>query len=395
MYIDSGVAAQCSGCGACVDICPHNAISFAEGLDKAEYPVVNQEKCVHCDACKKVCPMQDRPERKDYTTKAYAAVLNDETQRAQSASGGAFEGIAVALAEKHPDLLIAGAAWQPDLSVAHELLPAEKRGKFRKSKYVQSNCVGVYKKVRAALRNGTPVLFSGTPCQVAGLKLYLHKDYDELYTVDVVCHGVPGASVLKYYTDEIREKKNSEVVSVEFRHKSKSIYGEISSDNLKIVLANGKSISKNKKTDAYLRGYHKGLFYRESCYSCPYAKPERYSDLTLGDYWSVQGILPQYRDISGVSCVLTNSPKGETLLEKAEQLEITQTQYQYLIDHNGQLKSPVPIHKNRHLFLEKIGMVAFSDSITECVGPPQYIKAVICRLVPVTIRSKMNKLLKR
>lgn len=395
MYIDSGVAAQCCGCGACADICPHNAISFADGADKAKYPVVDQEKCIHCDACKRVCPMQSRPKENNDTANAYAAVLNDEANRSLSASGGAFEGIAAALAKKHPDLLVAGAAWQPDLCVAHELLSAEMRGKFRKSKYVQSDCVGIYKKVRSALRNGKPVLFSGTPCQVAALKLFLNKDYDELYTVDLVCHGVAGASIFKSYANEIRGKQKSEIASVEFRHKNKNIYGEISSSNLKIVLANGKIICNNNKTDPYLRGFRTGLFYRESCYGCPYANPKRYSDLTLGDYWSVQGVLPQYRDDAGVSCILANSPKGELILHQAEQLDITQTDFQYLIDHNAQLKMPATMHKNRQQLLGKVGMMAFSDLIAECVGPPQHIKDAISRLMPVAMRSKINKLLKR
>lgn len=394
MYLQTGIPSECCGCGACADICPHDAITFVKGADGADYPLVDQQKCVQCHACQPICPMQHRPEKEERRAEAYAAVLRDEDNRKLSASGGAFEGIAATLLEKHPDLWIAGAAWQSDLRVGHELLPASMRGKFRKSKYLQSNTVGIFNQVKTALRKGTPVLFTGTPCQVAALKLFLKKEYDILYTVDLICHGVPGASVFQRYTDEVQAKHKSDIATAEFRHKVKNIYGDIHSSYLKLVLTNGKSICSNKKTDPYLMGYHAGLFYRESCSHCPYATPKRYSDLTVGDYWSVQGILPQYNADAGVSCIISNSAKGAELLEAAQSLTTIQTDYQYLLDHNAQLQTPSTPHKHRQRFFDQVDRKAFSCVIQDCVGRPNYLKVFLSRLMPDTLRRKINKLLK-
>jgi len=393
-YLDTGAVNQCCGCGVCADACPCTAISLTDGKDKSKYPTIDLKACVNCGRCRIVCPISSLPVCSDaIRQKAYVAVLEEETQRNKSASGGAFEGIVASLELVYSDLLVVGAVLSDDLSAVHDLRSAKRREAFKKSKYIQSNCVGIYKKVKTSLQNGKAVLFSGTPCHVAGVKRYLGKDYENLYTVDIVCHGVPGAGIFKHYINEIEERYHCKVLSAEFRHKKKDFYGEIHSNFLKLELSSGKTIYRNNKTDEYLRGFHSALFYRESCYSCPFAKPERYGDITLGDYWNIQKIMPELVDYTGVSCVLVNTVKGEEMLCNANSLLMKETEVDFLLKHNGQLSAPSHCHKNRERFFAEFDKKSFGRLINENVGRAKYFKNAVSRLLPGKLKRKMKKLI--
>lgn len=390
-YFDTQQESLCCGCGACVDVCRKNAIHMEQGYDKAMYPRIDSDKCVSCGLCRKVCPITSPFQGSEkFQSKAYALVQNEEASRMQSASGGAFDLIAVALAEAYPDLLIAGAAWESATEVRHKLLPADERMAFKKSKYLQSDCTGIYREIKSALEQEKTVLFTGTPCQVAALKNYVGGKHEKLFAVDLVCHGVPGAEIFRNYAAEQERKQNSPVVSAGFREKRKDIYGEVHSDYIKLTLANGKILMRNKKTDAYLRGFHRGLFYRESCYSCPYAAPDRVSDITIGDYWHIQSLFPEKIDYTGVSAVLINTPVGEKVFSGCSNAWIAETEPDFLIKHNGCLRAPTQMPSGRKAFFENIDRTAFSILIDEYAGKAKNLENRIAGMIP----GKMKRWLK-
>ena len=395
-YLDTNNASDCCGCGACAEVCPCGAISFADGKDKAMYPQIDNLKCINCGKCRQVCAFKDYSAEKDYEDKkAYVAILKNDDDRLKSASGGAFVGIVNALKKKHSNLFVVGAAWQDNLSVKHEMLGADDIDKFRKSKYTQSNTEGIFSQIKEKLNGDNAVLFSGTPCQVAELNCYLKKEYENLYTVDLVCHGVPGNNIFKKYISFVEKKYNKKVKEASFRNKKKDFYGEVHADYTKLVLDDGKSIVGNNKTDNYLRGFRSGLYYRESCYSCPYANPKRVSDITIGDYWNIQKKYPEIVDYTGVSCLIINSQKGKKVFDELDELEIKETTIDYLLQNNSQLIRPSKVHKNREYFFDEYETKNFDELINESIGKPKKIKNRISKLLPGKLKRRIKQLICR
>lgn len=395
-YLDSNKPSACCGCGACVSVCPCNAISMVEGKDKALYPQIDNLKCINCGKCRNVCGFKKKIPKYSYENKkAYVAIINDKKERSKSASGGAFIGVVNALKKKHKNLYVAGATWQKSISVKHELLPVDEVDKFRKSKYVQSDTHEVFAITKEKLDNDEAVLFSGTPCQIAELKHYLEKEYEKLYTVDLVCHGVPGNSIFHKYINSIEKKHNKKVINVVFRHKKKDIYGETHSDLVKVTLEDGQVLLGNNKTNSYLRGFRTGLFYRESCYSCPYANPDRLSDITIGDYWNIQKKYTEYVDYTGVSCLLINSERGKEIFDNMEGLETKETTVEYLLNNNSQLVRSSEVHTNRNKFFEDYNSKEFEKLIVECIGKPEKMKNILSKLIPGKLKRKVKLLIKR
>lgn len=382
-YLDTQNLSQCCGCGACADICPKDAIRMETGPDKAIYPRITEAACIHCNLCRSVCPMEKSPQLEDnHLRKVFALTHNNEEKRKESASGGAFEVISQGLSSQYPDLMVAGAAWDTVKTVRHILLPAQERAVFKKSKYVQSDCSGIYQAVKETLKKDIHVLFAGTPCQVAALRKYLGREQENLFTLDLICRGVPGAPILEAYIRELEEKHQSKVAAVSFREKRKDLYGEIHSDHVRVQLENGKQIWKNGKTDAYLRGYHKSLFCRESCYSCPYASPERMGDITIGDFWNIQSQFPDKVDYTGVSGIQVNSLKGQRMISLCSDAWIAETDPKLLSGRNGRLRFPTKKHPRKEQFLAELDGKAFSVLIDQYVGKADYLDNMLSGLLP-------------
>lgn len=368
-FLENKDTSLCCGCTVCADSCAVGAISFEYGADGAMYPTVDGEKCVSCGMCRKACPIIAKPEikEKDFAKKAYALMVESDVLREKSASGGAFEAIASALHKKYKDLLIAGAAWGDDLYVYHKLVRYEEIDVLKKSKYVQSNCEGIYKEIKRVLNDGIHVLFTGTPCQVVALKNYLKKEYDNLFLVDLICHGTPGAKVFQSYLKGLSSREHAEVIKVEFRYKKKDLYGEIHSKYIRIELNNGKVIQEEAKRNPYLRGFHAGLFYRDSCYHCQYANVDRFGDITIGDYWRIQELNPKYVDYSGVSCLLVNTKKGWNCLNEVENSTMFDTPVDELYKRNGQLLKPSKKHLKHDYFISEFEKESFEKIMDRCI----------------------------
>lgn len=333
------IGTGCSGCRACEQICPKNAISFHPDLEGFLQPHINEKLCINCGKCLSSCPINNIFIFKTHQ-KAFAAKINDKFLLQSSTSGGIFS--ALAIYHINNGGLVCGCATDEELMPYHTIIDnVNDLSLLRGSKYVQSNIGGIFKKVKNVLDSDRPVLFSGVPCQVAGLRNYLGRDYENLFCVDIICHGVPSRELYKRYLQWLGEKYSGKVVKYDFRNKRKhqwslTLHCEIRKENSKIV-----EINKMASLDPYYYNFLQGTTYRESCYKCPYSQSHRAGDITLGDFWGIEDEYPQLFDINGVSAVIVNSNKGSTLLNKLHnEISVTEVSLNSIIVHNGNLQNP-------------------------------------------------------
>ena len=302
---------QCCGCTACASICGHKAITMQPDGMGFLYPVVDKEKCVECGMCEKVCAFNDH-----YDTSlnlpepdAYAARHKDIQEVETSRSGAAFIAISDWVLEHGG--VVYGAGYADHFRVVHKRASTkEDLDEFKGSKYVQSDLRGVFRQVKKDLRDGMIVLFSGTPCQTSGLNSYVGKRLREnLYLVDIVCHGVPGPYLWRDYLAYLEKKQGSEICWVNFRDKEK--YGWAAHhETFKFVKGGG------KMSFTYL--FYKHVMFRKSCGNCHFCNTKRPSDITLADFWGWEKSVPDMnKDNKGVSLVLVNTEKGRRLFEAA------------------------------------------------------------------------------
>lgn len=300
---------DCCGCAACVQICPKKCISFDEDEHGFRYPLVNNEMCIDCGMCEKVCPVLNQSEyRKPIKTFA-AQNLNHEVRRISS-SGGIFSALAEAII--HEGGVVFGARFNENWEVVHSYTEIkEGLEPFRGSKYIQS-CIGdSYQQVRDFLKNGRKVLFTGTPCQISGLKNFLNTDYAELLTVEVACHGVPSPKIWREYLECKLKKYPGMIVSnVSFRDKTSGW----SKFSVKINYSATDEITQYDQ-DVFMKGFIKNLYLRPSCYSCNARKGKSGADICIADYWGVGTIHPDIDDDKGTSLVIIYSEKGEHYYE--------------------------------------------------------------------------------
>lgn len=300
---------NCSGCSACYAVCPRNAIEMKSDSEGFLSPVIDYSKCISCHKCENVCPM-DKLEIFNKTIEyCYAAVNKDETVRFHSSSGAIFPLLANYILKK--DGYVCGAAVDKDLVTRHIIVDNNNKRELEKiygSKYVQSDMNNIFVRIKSLLEDDKLVLFSGTPCQVAGLKSFLGKDYQQLLTVDIICHGAPSPGVLDLYLSEIGQNF-SEISRLSFRDKAlgwRSIKLTLRDRNDDILFS--ERIGENP----YLKAFQQNAILRLSCHSCPFTSIYRVSDITLGDFWKIGELLTNYKDNRGTSLVLCNSAKGES-----------------------------------------------------------------------------------
>lgn len=301
---------KCCGCGACVQICPQQCINFIENERGFLVPNIDYDRCIKCGCCKNVCPeITNRLEFND-VEKAYAVVSKDLDVLKKSTSGGMF----VFLAEKIIKMngVVFGAAWGENHDLSHIMIDKiENLSKLMKSKYVQSNTKNTFKEAKEALDKNIFVLYSGTACQIAGLKMYLNKDYLNLYTVEVACHGVPSIGLFKKYIEWREKQNNSKVIECTFRTKDKHQGGE--HYKLKMSFENGKTKYFHFQKDPYYNAFINGVSIRKTCYDCKYKKERRIADFTLCDFWGIEKVKKDFPANHGVSAVLINSKKAKEL----------------------------------------------------------------------------------
>lgn len=376
-FLKDNLKQHCSGCSACVQVCAADAITLKKDSEGFNYPSVDKDKCVGCNKCVSVCPYENR-KTDEFTQEFYAAKSREKSVVNRSSSGGAFYEITKAFCDEN--YVVFGAEMCDDLKVRHIGIEDFKDiEKIQKSKYVQSDMTDSFRKVRSLLKENRRVLFSGTPCQIAGLKNFLGKDYDNLVTVDIVCHGVPSQTLFDKYLDELSDELGSKVISFTFRNKKNF---DKKSCNLKTALIkteNGKETVKEVLQCEYLAAFYDSLICRPSCEECPFANTERPGDITLADFWGAEKFYPDFDDGKGVSLVIVNSQKGAELIGRAD-LDLIKTDREKALSKSTQLKKPVKIHENRDKFFELNGRQGFCKSVKQCMDFPSPVHYKLYKL---------------
>lgn len=370
-YLQDNIKQHCSGCGACVNTCGCRAIELINDEDGFVYPKIDDEKCVDCGMCKKVCPFSGENKTAE-NQKFYAAKSRSDSVIKGSSSGGAFYEIAKAFCDEN--FAVFGAEMSDELKVRHTFIEDfSEISKIQKSKYVQSNTEDSFVRVRDFLKEGKKVLFSGTPCQVAGLKKFLGKDYDNLLTIDIVCHGVPSQQLFDKYIKELSDKCGEKIASFTFRNKKDFDTKKCNQKTVLIKTESGREIVKEVLQCEYLAAFHEAMFYRPSCGECPFANTDRVGDITLADFWGAEKYFSDFDDGRGVSLVIANSGKGMTAFERA-QLESIETDKEKAVGNNAQLRRPVEFHKNRETFFELNRKQSFCKSVRDCMFIPSPLR---------------------
>lgn len=304
---------RCTGCTACASICPKKAITMKADHRGFLLPVIHADACIHCGACSRACPVLDPPSP-PHTPKAYAAYSRDGSLRMESTSGGIFPEIAKHILNQGG--VVYGAAYGENFRVVHICVEQESElPALQGAKYAQSDLGTCFPEVKNRLEQGIPVLFSGTPCQIAGLKAYLRRDYGNLTTIDIVCHSVPAPASWQDYVNQLTESHpQAPPVSIRLRDKSTgwSRYAYCH----EVRYADG-AVRRIPSSDSpYMQQFISGKISRTSCQTCPFKGYARVSDLTLGDFWGIWDVAPEMDDDRGTSLVLSQSPRGEALLEQ-------------------------------------------------------------------------------
>ena len=345
---------KCSGCTACASVCPKECITMLEDSEGFIYPSINTEECINCGLCEKTCPILNSTsgyeksavvsldkeslthqivEELDNKPKSLVVYNYDTEVRENSTSGGAISAIANYIISMGG--VVVGAEFNQDYEVEHGIATdVEEVSLFRGSKYVQSKLDGIFKKIKEYLDDDKWVLYIGTPCQVAGLKAFLHgKEYEKLVAVDVFCHGVGSPLYWKEYIRFIKNKTKKQIQAIKFREKT---YG-YNSACLAIYFSDGSYIKKGHDEDYYWAAFSKCMIFRPSCYECAFkAIKHSYSDFSVGDYWRADSLPNSFKNANGNSLVIIQSEKGTKILNEINhELEICEVDLEKALLVNG------------------------------------------------------------
>lgn len=376
---------DCCGCHACYNVCPVNAIDMNYDPEGFLYPNFLNDKCINCNKCKMVCPIVNKPKVQPLK-EVYACKAKLEKERMSSTSGGVFATIARAVLSK--DGIICGAAFDENQEVYH-LVANDNNGLqlIKGTKYVQSRIGDVYKELKNHLEENKLVLFSGTPCQVAGFKSYLCKEYDNLLCVDLICHGVPSPKVWKKYLEEISEGRK--IKNVIFRNKHE--YSNITT--IDYFFENGDLKSEAYTESLYTKGFIKNLYVRPSCFNCQFKGLLRCSDITLGDFWSIREFHLEFSDDYGISAVIVHSEKGMNWLKKvSDKLEMISAKEKEVSYWNDCLLKSTQENPYRELFFEKWNQNSVMGVIEDLIKKTQNFELESTKN---TLVSKIKNYIKR
>ncbi len=349
-------------------VCPKKCIQMKPDKEGFLHPVVDSESCIDCGLCSKTCPVLNLPAVPKTGTKAYAAIFSDESARMKSTSGGVFTALARWVFARNG--IVFGAAYADDFSVYHCAVSNEEElQKLRTAKYAQSRLGVTFCQAEAYLQEGRIVLFSGTPCQIAGLQAYLKKPYKNLILVDVICHGVPSPKVWQHYIGYRKQQDapESEIKAINLRSKETGwpVY------SIRFEYEDGTVYSAKNNADPFLRGFVGDYYLRSSCCECEFKGISRSSDFTLADYWGVWSQLPEYNDGKGTSLVLIHSECAQKIWNDIrDQLKCQELDPVKAIEENPSAIKPSHMPENREAFWNRYPDEDFKDLITELLPPP-------------------------
>ena len=364
---------DCCGCNACGDTCPVGAISFQTDKEGFWYPVVETEKCVNCGLCEKVCPIINVEELKKNDLPqsiCYAAEHKNLEVVFDSTSGGLFSALAEEIYRTKG--YVGGAVFAEDCKSVYHFISNDRRdlARLRSSKYLQSNLEGFYNKVKELVSAGERVLLCGTPCQMAALRSFLGKDYDNLIIVDFICRGINSPKVWGKYLDSFEERYGSKVIYAKAKSKE---YGWRNLTQ-KVILQNGKSLYETKHDSAFTQGYlFTNAYCRPSCYECKFKGFPRMADITLADFWGIEKVDKSMDKDLGTSLVMLNSKKGEAFYKLIQRrINSVPVPFDGAVAGNPALLQPLPAPKvDRERFFEDIDKMSFEEIRLKYIQKPQ------------------------
>lgn len=340
----------CCGCSACVHVCPKQCVSFNEDDEGFHYPLVDRERCINCGLCEKVCPMLSRKDEHQILS-VFAAKNNNDDVRLKSSSGGIFTILAEAIIDEGG--VVFGARFDENWEVMHDYTETKEGIEdFRTSKYVQSRIGNSYIQVRDFLKAGRKVLFSGIPCQIAGLMGFLRKEYANLLTVECVCHSVPSPGVWRSYLNTFllqQRKSKDQITSISFRNKESGWKNY----NCSITYNDGTRYLKYREKDMWMQGFVKGLYCRLSCTNCPAKAYTSCADITIGDLWGITQLAPEIDDDKGMCVVLTHTQKAQEKLKIVNFELLKEFSFKEVSDKNRAITSRASYNSKREIFYVK------------------------------------------
>ncbi len=359
---------DCSGCYACKNVCPVNCIHMETDEEGFWYPKVDFERCIECCACIISCHVINKYVPDNHPV-AYAAKNKDEAIRAVSSSGGVFTALAEAVLDDGG--VVFGVEYDDNFNVKHSYVEKkEDLDRYRGSKYVQSEVKDAHHALRTFLDAGRPVLFTATPCQIAGVYNYLshfrEEPYDHLFTMENICHGVPSPKMWAKYVAYTRTKKAAEIAKVDFRDKTKG-WRDFS---VKFDFKNGKNQLLTMDDDPYLFGFLRNIYLRPACHRCTEKSLHRKSDITVADFWGVEHMHPDFSDDKGVSLIYVNSPQGEKLFERIRpQLKVIDSDVKQSAKYNIAATHNTKPNKRRDEFFRDFDNMPFEQLLSEYCQP--------------------------
>ena len=395
---------NCCGCSACFNVCPKEAISMEYDSEGFLYPKVDNSKCIKCGLCSKVCPIikmdrgidvwRDGNDKNNGVLDVYGAKNKNIDEQLKSSSGGMFSIFANYVLEQNG--IVFGASFDSNWKVIHKYIDKkEDLDSLRRSKYVQSDINTTYKQAKQFLERKKIVLFTGTPCQIVGLKSYLQKDYDNLIAIDFICHGTPSPKVWEKFLNENFDTKK--IKSINFRDKRfgwlyfyLNIFEKNNNEKIYyfINLIRRKGIFiQHFFYNEFFKAFLANLFLRPTCYEC-FFKGEKNSDFTMGDLWGVKKILPKIYDKKGVSVLTINSQKGKEIFEKVKNnIEYEQINYGDMIKYNPAFVSSAKAHPKREEFFKRYQ----SENLNKLISILLNEKPLIIKLFKKVIKKITDK----
>ncbi|MBR2871639.1 MAG: Coenzyme F420 hydrogenase/dehydrogenase, beta subunit C-terminal domain, partial [Clostridia bacterium] len=361
---------QCSGCSACLNTCSVNAITMQQNKQGFLYPKIDIEKCINCNLCRNTCPVVNKFLDSQKEPLTFAAKNKNNIAHYNSSSGGIFPLLATHIIENNG--VVFAPAFDSNYVLKHTLVDKlEDITKIVGSKYVQSDINDCYKQVLNVLEQGKKVLFSGTPCQVYGLKRFLKKDYQNLITQDLVCHGVPSPDSWKNYLEFIKKKNHDEhITNIVFREKQTD-----GNSCIKIEFSNGKIYKCNYANDPFIKSYLSNLNLRSSCLDCSFKQLHRNSDITLGDFWGIGSLDIEMSNNKNVSLLMVHSNQGTKLInEIKDELEIIAVNNRDAIKHNTSYLCSTKENPFRNDFLTKVTSKNFDKKVRKYAGSSFFSK---------------------
>lgn len=356
-------ARLCCGCSACANICPHKAITMVENSEGFLYPKIDETKCVNCGLCQKACPILHKTNNNFKKPNCYAAMADDEIRKVSS-SGGAFSIIADYILEKKG--YICGCAFdEKELKAKHIIINSkEDLYKLRGSKYVQSDMGTCYQEVKNLLENGSFVLFSGTPCQIAGLKSFLRKEYETLLTVDILCHGVPSPKVYRKYLNGLLQTRDEKVIKVNFRDKVRGWSPTLTNTTTTTTTT---TYSYTQVDDTYMQLFLSNVSLRENCTDCKFCTTQREGDFTIADFWGIEKYDKNLNDGKGTSLILLNNNNAKEIYKKIEKnFKLSQpVPLKYAILGNRNLYAPHKVHPKREEFFQDLDRYSLKQLVNK------------------------------